>query len=76
VERPNSTFQPIFGSFYFCFDGCKRGFTTSCRPFVGVNGCHLKTKYGRQLLLAVGSDHNDQYFPLTFGVVETESKAS
>jgi hypothetical protein len=41
-----------------------------------VDGCHLKTKYGGQLLIAVGRDPNDQYFPLAFGVVETETKES
>ncbi|KAK2409855.1 hypothetical protein QL285_045255 [Trifolium repens] len=76
VERPNPTLPPRFGSFYFCFDGCKKGFIHGCRPFIGVDGCHLKTKYGGQLLIAVGRDPNDQYFPLAFGVVETETKES
>src|SRR3954471_20018392 len=76
VERPLPTIQPRFGSFYFYFDGCKKGFTNGCRPFIGVDGCHLKTKYGGQLLIAVGRDPNDQYFPLAFGVVETETKES
>jgi hypothetical protein len=74
VNRPNPSIQPRFGAFYFCFDGCKKGFTNGCRPFVGVDGCHLKTKYGGQLLIDVGRDPNDQYFPLAFGVVETETK--
>ncbi|XP_058767169.1 uncharacterized protein LOC131640807 [Vicia villosa] len=50
--------------------------TIQPRPFIGVDGCHLKTKYGGQLLIAVGRDPNDQYFPLAFGVVETETKES
>ncbi|XP_058776265.1 uncharacterized protein LOC131650577 [Vicia villosa] len=52
------------------------GFTTSCRSFVGVDGCHLKTKYGGTLLTVVGRDPNDQYYPLDFGVCETETKES
>jgi hypothetical protein len=67
---------PRFSSFYFYFEGCKKGFTYGCRPFIGVDGCHLKTKYGGQLLIAVGRDPNDQYFPLAFGVVENETKES
>lgn len=43
VETPTPSIQPRFGSFYFCFDGCKKGFIKGCRPFVGVDGCHLKT---------------------------------
>jgi hypothetical protein len=76
VDRPDLGLQPRFGSFYFCFDGCKKGFTNGCRSFIGVDGCHLKTKYGGQLLIAVGRDPNDQYFPLAFGIVETECRAS
>lgn len=76
VERPCPSVPPKFGSFYFCFDGCKRGFLAGCRPFVGVDGCHLKTKYGGQLLIAVGRDPNDQYYPLAFAVVENETKES
>ena len=60
----------------FCFDGVKKGFTTSCRPFIGVDGCYLKTKYGRTLLIAVGRDPNDQYYPIVFGVYETETNES
>lgn len=75
-DRPTPSIQPRFGSFYFCFDGCKKGFINGCIPFVGVDGCHLKTKYGGQLLIVVGKDPNDQYFPLAFGIVETECRES
>ncbi|XP_017416399.2 uncharacterized protein LOC108327178 [Vigna angularis] len=57
-----------------CLEGYKEGFLGSCRPFIGVDGCHLKTSYGGQLLVAVGRDPNDQYFPLAFAVVEIECK--
>jgi len=76
TERPAPTIQPRFGSFYFCFEGLKQGFLSGCRPFIGIDGCHLKTQYGGQLLIAVGRDANDQYYPLAFGVVEVENKES
>lgn len=76
IDRPNPSIQPRSESFYFWFGGCKKGFINGCRPFVGVDGCYLKTKYGGQLLIAVDRDPNDQYFPLDFGVVETEIKDS
>ncbi|GAU39191.1 hypothetical protein TSUD_270350 [Trifolium subterraneum] len=76
AERPVPTLPPRFGSFYFCLNGSKKGFINGCRPFIGVDGCHLKTRYGGQILIAVGRDLNDQYFPLAFGVVETETKES
>ncbi|XP_014506344.1 uncharacterized protein LOC106766100 [Vigna radiata var. radiata] len=71
VNQPQPTLPPRFGSFYMCLDGCKEGFLGSCRPFIGEDGCHLKTSYGGQLLVVVGRDPNDQYFPLAFAVVET-----
>jgi hypothetical protein len=73
VERTLLTNQPRFSKFYFCFEGCKKGFLSGCRPFIGVDGCHLKTMYGGILLVAVGRDANDQYYPLAFGVVENET---
>ena len=76
VERLSLSVQPRFSRFYFCFDGCKKAFLSSCRPFIGVDECHLKTQYGDILLVAVDRDANDQYFPLTFEVVETETTDS
>ncbi|KAI5420213.1 hypothetical protein KIW84_044123 [Lathyrus oleraceus] len=37
------------------------------RPFIGVDECHLNTKYGGTLLIVVGRDPNDKYYPLAFG---------
>lgn len=76
MVRSSPESVPRFQSFYFCFDGCKKGFLKGCRPFICVDGCHLKTKYGGQLLVAVGRDPNDEYFPFAFAVVETECKES
>jgi len=59
-------FQPRFESFYMCLDGCKKGFLSGCSPFIAIDGCHLKTKYGDQLLVVIGQDPNDQYFPFDF----------
>ncbi|XP_027903766.1 uncharacterized protein LOC114163669 [Vigna unguiculata] len=74
INQPQPTLPPRFGCFYMCLDGCKQGFLAGCRPFIGVDGCHLKTAYGGQLLVAVGRDPNDQYYPLAFAVVENECK--
>lgn len=77
VVRPLPTIPQRFGSFYFSFDGCKKVFFfNGCRPFIRVDECHLKTKYGCKLLTVAIKDPNDQYFPLAFGVVETRSKKS
>ncbi|KAK7361174.1 hypothetical protein VNO77_03220 [Canavalia gladiata] len=76
LDRPSQNLQPRFASFYMCLDCCKKDFLAGSRPFIGVDGCHLKTRYGGQLLIAVGRDPNDQYLPLAFAVVETETKDS
>lgn len=59
-----------------CFDGTKKALTKACIPSIGLNGCHLKHKYCGILQFDVGRDPNDQYFPIAFVVVETETKLS
>ena len=44
-----------------CLEGCKKGFVATCRSFIGVDGCHLKIKFGGQLLIVVGRDPNGIY---------------
>lgn len=60
---------------YFCWEACKEGYKF-CRKLIGVDGCHLKNKYGGQLLTAVGIDGNDSIFPLAYAIVEGETKPS
>ena len=63
------------GRFYQCYmslDACKRGFLPGCGPDICVDGCHLKTKYGGQLLTAVGIDPNNCIFPIAMAVVEVK----
>jgi hypothetical protein len=80
-SNPNSSFflnleVSHFSTCYMSLDACKRGFMAACRPLICLDGCHLKTKYGGQLLTAVGIDPNDCIYPIAFAVVEVESKAS
>ncbi|XP_058746137.1 uncharacterized protein LOC131619011 [Vicia villosa] len=66
--------RPRFERCYLCFDGTKKALTKTCRPFIGLDGCHLKHRYGGIMLIAVGRDPNDQYLPVAFAVVESETK--
>ncbi|XP_058742407.1 uncharacterized protein LOC131614886 [Vicia villosa] len=66
--------RPRFGRCYLCFDGNKKAMTKTCKPFIGLDGCHLKHRYGGIMLIAVGRDPNDQYLPVAFAVVESETK--
>ena len=68
--------QPKFERFYVCLDACKIGFLAACRPFIGVDGCHLKGEYPRLILIAVGKDGNNCVYPIAFVVVEAETKDS
>ena len=45
----------------------------SCRPLIGLDGTHLKTKYLGILLIATAVDAEGQLFPVAFGVVDAEN---
>ena len=47
-----------------------------CRPLVGLDGCHLKGKFGGHILSATARDGNDNIFPVALGVVEQENNDS
>jgi len=58
-----------------CLEGPKTAFKKACKPLhLSVDGCHLQSKFGGQLLIVVGRDPNDQYMPIAFTIVETETK--
>ena len=46
------------------------------RPIIGLDGCHLKGRFGGQILSAIARDTNDNIFPVAFAVVEQENKDS
>lgn len=80
-SNPGSTFylnlnDGCFNTLYMSLDACKRGFLIGCRPLICLDGCHIKTKFGGQLLTAVGIDPNDCIYPIAMAVVEVESLSS
>ena len=76
AEHDLATGLSYFERIYICLEGCKKGFLAGCRPIIGLDACHLKTKTGGQLTCAVGRDPNDEYFPFTYAAVEVETKDS
>ena len=76
AEHGLATGLPYFERIYICLDGCKKGFLVECRPIIGLDSCHLKTKTGSQLMCVVGKDPNDEYFPFAYAVVEAKTKDS
>ncbi|GAV57022.1 hypothetical protein CFOL_v3_00561 [Cephalotus follicularis] len=62
---------PIFKRIFICLYAMKRGFSKGCRPFFGLDGCHLKGSYGGILLAVVSVDGHNGLFPIAFAVVES-----
>ncbi|KAK2642842.1 hypothetical protein Ddye_024605 [Dipteronia dyeriana] len=58
------------------FQALKQGFLEGCRPFIGLDGCHLKGPYGGVLLSAVALEANSGIFPLAICICEKETKWS
>ncbi|XP_059287011.1 uncharacterized protein LOC132040395 [Lycium ferocissimum] len=73
LGEPDAAGQPVFQSFYMCFDALKKAFL-ACRKCIGLDGCFLKGVCKGQLLVAVCRDGNNQMLPLAWAVVEYENK--
>ena len=54
----------LFQRFFVSFPAQRNAFLNSCRPFIEVDGCHLKGKYEGVLLASVGMDGNNVIVPL------------
>ena len=67
---------PYFERLYICLEDCKKGFMAGCRPIISLDAYYLKTKSGGQLITAIARDHNEEYFPLTYAIMEAETKDS
>ncbi|XP_062100575.1 uncharacterized protein LOC133806498 [Humulus lupulus] len=61
---------PIFKRIYVCLEACKRGWKSSCRNILGLDGCHTKGMHKAQLLVAIGIDADNSYYPVAYVVVE------
>ena len=77
TSNPGSTFflkleASLFSQCYMSIDAYKRGFLSGCKSVICLDGCHIKTKFGGQLLTAVGVDPNDCIYPIAMAIVEVE----
>ena len=66
----------VFQRFYICFDSLRKRFLVRCRPFISLDGCFLKGRFGGQLLAGVGRDGNNQMYSIAWAVVESEQTDS
>ena len=62
--------QPKFKRMYIRYNAQKLGFLGDCRPFIGLDRCHLKGRFGGLLLSITANDGNDNIFPMAMVVVE------
>ncbi|KAH9793175.1 SWIM-type domain-containing protein [Citrus sinensis] len=69
AEQPKT----YFDRFVVSFPALRECFNQGCRPFLGIDGCHLKGPYKGVLLSAVAIDANDGIFPIAFCVCSVES---
>ena len=76
TKMADETSQPKFKRMYVRFNTPKVGFLVGCRPFIGLDGCQIKHKFGGQILSATAKDANDNIFPVAMAVVEQENKES
>ncbi|KAK2652457.1 hypothetical protein Ddye_012313 [Dipteronia dyeriana] len=52
------------------------GFIEGCRPFIGIDGCHLKGPYGGVILSTIALDANSGLYPLAYCICEGETLLS
>ncbi|XP_073138855.1 uncharacterized protein [Henckelia pumila] len=62
-----------FQKLFICLNACAVGFVNGCRPFLFLDGTHIKNKYKGCILAAVTKDGNDDLFTLAYAVVDAEN---
>ena len=73
-DQNNNIMQnPIFKRFFIAFPSIRNGFLNGCKPFIGVDGCHLKGPFKGMFLSVVALDANSGMVPLAVMVVKGES---
>ncbi|XP_020992587.2 uncharacterized protein LOC107479903 [Arachis duranensis] len=73
---PQPQAAPMFDKLYVCFEACKQGFKSGCRPLIHLDGAFLKTYHGGQLLSAIAQDANNQFYVVAYAVARSENKES
>ncbi|KAM7529769.1 hypothetical protein LguiB_033179 [Lonicera macranthoides] len=70
-DRETTRFTRCFVSFGACVTGFK-----FCRPYICLDGTHLKSKHKGTLLAATGKNGNQGLYPIAFAIVDNESDES
>ena len=76
TEMEDENAQPKFKRMYVRYNAQKVGFLGGCRPIINSDWCHLKRRFGGQILATIARDGNDNIFPVVLAVIEQENKDS
>ena len=76
TEMKNENSQPKFKRMYIRYNAQKVSFLGGCRPIIGLDGCHLKGRFGGQILVVTTRDGNHNIFLVALAVVEQKNKDS
>ncbi|GJS75705.1 heat stress transcription factor B-4-like protein [Tanacetum coccineum] len=78
VEKNTDPSLPtrVFQRIYVCFGALTVGFRACRRDMLGLDGAFMKGPFPGQVLAAAGLDSNNGIYPLTYALVEVESKSS
>ena len=59
---------------YICFDALKKGWKSGLRPFIGLDGTFLKGICKGVLLVTLGQDSMNNFYPLAWAIVDKKNK--
>ncbi|KAL3846311.1 hypothetical protein ACJIZ3_003714 [Penstemon smallii] len=76
LEECDSNGKRKFDRLYVGFKALRDGFLAGCRPFIGIDGTHLKGPYDGILITAVSVDPNNCLYPIAYAVVWSETKSA
>ena len=76
IKMADKTSQPKFKRMYIRFNAQKVGILSRCRPFISLDGCHIKHRFCGQILFATANDANDNIFPIAMAIMEQKTRES
>ncbi|XP_042009287.1 uncharacterized protein LOC121757892 [Salvia splendens] len=72
-HRCTPTSSLRFLRIYICLGPLKIGWKRFCRPIIFLDACFLRGSYKGHILIAIGIDQNNSWWPIAWSVGETES---